>query len=77
VIATDAVSQQLIAMDNALNSIVVVDGRIVGTWKRTIRKRDVLVEVNIIERLDDAEGRAVTSAIHEYGDFLGLAVVVA
>lgn len=76
-IVKDAVSQQLIAMDNALNSIVVVDGRIVGTWKRTIRKRDVLVEVNIMERLDDVERRAVTSAIHEYGNFLGLPVAVA
>lgn len=76
-IVEDAISRQLIAMDNALNSIVIVDGQIVGTWKRTIRKRDLLVEVNILRRLDDAERRAVTSAIHEYGDFLGLAVVEA
>lgn len=76
-IVEEAVSRQLIAMDNALNSIVIVDGEIVGTWKRTVRKRDVLVEVNILRQLDRAERRAVTSAIHEYGDFLGLAAVEA
>ncbi|HSK48497.1 MAG TPA: winged helix DNA-binding domain-containing protein [Coriobacteriia bacterium] len=76
-IVDDATSRELIKMDNALNSIVVVDGRIVGTWKRTIRRHDVLVETNIMVPLTDLQERAVALAVREYGSFLGLPAVMA
>jgi hypothetical protein len=67
---------KLWAMGNALTYIVVVDGQIVGTWRRTIRRDAVVVETNIFTRLTEAEERAVAIAAQRYGKFLGLPVVL-
>jgi len=76
-IVDDETSRKLIAMDNALTSIVVVDGRIAGTWKRKLRKNDVVVETHLLVPLSDAEHKAVAAAVQEYGAFLGKSVVSA
>lgn len=65
---------KLWAMGNALSHIVVVDGQIIGTWKRTLKKDTVVIETNIFTRLTRAESRAVAAAVHQYGVFLGLPV---
>ncbi len=68
---------KLIALGNALAYIIVVNGQIVGTWKRTLRKDAVVIETNIFTRLTKAENRAVAVAAHQYGAFLDLPVVLA
>lgn len=60
---------------NAVINFVVVDGRIVGTWKRTLRKRKVIIGTTFLVRLTETEQEAVEVAVHQYGDFLGLPVV--
>jgi hypothetical protein len=52
--------------------IIVIDGRIRGTWKRTIKKKSVVVELNPFQALKTAERRAVTQVAEEYAEFLGL-----
>ena len=64
------------ALGNALSYILVVDGQIVGTWKRTIRKDAVAIEIDIFTRLTKAENRAVIEAARRYGKFLGLPVAL-
>jgi hypothetical protein len=64
------------ALGNALNYIVVIDGQIVGAWKRTLRKNAVIVETNLFRRLTETENRAVTAAAKRYGKFLELPVVL-
>ena len=63
-------------LGNALNYIIVLDGRIVGTWKRAIRKDGVLIEMDMFRPLTDAQGRAVAEAAEEYGAFHGLPVIM-
>jgi hypothetical protein len=65
---------RLWAMGNALSYIIVVDGQVVGTWKRTLRKGTVMIETNIFKRLTKAEKRAVAVAADRYGAFLELPV---
>lgn len=67
---------KLWAMGNALSYIIVVNGQIVGTWKRTLRKDEVVIEASLFTRLAEAESRAVAVAAHQYGEFLGLPVVL-
>ncbi len=67
-------SLKLQAMGNALTSITVVDGRLVGTWKRTLQKAAVVIETNTLSRLTKAQDRAVALAARRYGVFLGLPV---
>ena len=68
---------KLIALGNALNYIIVVNGQIVGTWKRTLRTGAVVIETNIFAPLTKAENRAVAVAARRYGAFLDLPVVLA
>jgi hypothetical protein len=59
----------------ALNAhIVIVDGQIVGGWRRTLKKDEVLVEFMLIAKLTQAQERAVAKAVSQYGEFLQLKV---
>lgn len=54
--------------------MAVVRGRVVGTWSRTERSRDVRVTVTPFEPLDPASLRALEAAAARYGAFLATPV---
>lgn len=55
---------------------IVINGQIAGTWKRTLKKDAVEVELNPFAPLTKDERKAVTAAAEKYGGFLGLKVVM-
>jgi hypothetical protein len=55
-----------------LDRAVVVDGRTVGSWKRTLTPARVEVEVTLFEPLVMRDMRAVEAAVQRLGRFLGL-----
>jgi hypothetical protein len=59
-------------LGNALGYILLVDGQVVGTWKRTFRKDSVLIQPNLFRALDEVEIPALATAAQKYGDFLEL-----
>lgn len=71
------VGTQLKALGNDLSYIIVVEGQIVGTWKRTIRKDSVVIQTKLLTQLTRAENRAILLAAQRYGEFLELPVTVA
>ena len=50
-------------------NVVVVDGQVVGMWKRTVRKKAVEVDV---EWFDEPRPAALADAAERYAGFLGL-----
>jgi hypothetical protein len=56
---------------------IVIDGRVAGTWKRTLKKNAVIIELSPFTSLTKAETRAITSAAQRYGAFLDLPVTLA
>lgn len=56
---------------------IVIGGRVVGHWRRALKKTAVIVEFTPFEPLTDAERQAVSAAAQRYGDFLGLSVTIA
>ena len=50
---------------------LVVNGQIVGGWKRILATRTVIVEPKPLIRLDEAERRAVDAAARKLGRFVG------
>jgi hypothetical protein len=50
---------------------IVVGGRVVGTWKRTLRKASIDIALNPFTHLGDSDERAIEAA-RSYGDFVGL-----
>ncbi len=72
-IVGDVPAEKLDSRGNVLfNHAVVVDGRVAGTWTRTLKKREVLVEVTAFGGLSKAVTRLVTEAAERYGEHLGL-----
>ena len=62
--------------DLVYGHILVIEGRVAGTWRRTLRKSEVAIETNTFAPLTRAESRAVAQAADRYGAFLGLPVVM-
>jgi hypothetical protein len=71
-IAAPEVQMEMAGMDNALQAIIVIDGRIAGSWRRIIQKDNVLVEIKPFRPLDESARRLVRVAAERYAEFLGL-----
>jgi hypothetical protein len=52
--------------------MVMDEGRVVGTWKRTLKAKEVKVLIEAFKPLAKAKREAVKKAADEYGRFLGL-----
>lgn len=59
---------------------VVVDGRVVGTWRRTLRRPkktpSVAIEVELFEAVPRAARRSIDAAAARYGEFHGCPATV-
>jgi hypothetical protein len=60
-----------------IGNVIVLDGQIVGTWKRTFEKDTVVVTLDAFTSLTEAENQAVAAAAQQYGAFLDMPVVLA
>lgn len=60
----------------SLGPVVVVDGQITGTWKRTINKNNIVLEVSHIKAFKKSLAPALAAAVERYSEFTGLPVVV-
>lgn len=60
------------ASGDLLANVIALDGLVVGKWRRTIGKREVLVEAKPLVPLDAAAREALEAEAARYGTFLGL-----
>ena len=60
-----------VSSNGMFSPTVIADGRVVGLWKRTLRRSDVRVAVTPFEPLG-VHRDALTDAARRYGRFLGL-----
>ncbi len=61
--------------NGVFNPTLVIHGRVVGTWRRTLKKKTVGITLSPFTPLMDADQPAVTAAAQRYADFLGLSLV--
>jgi hypothetical protein len=54
----------------------VVDGQVVGVWKRVLKSNSVVITPSYFTKLDKAQARAVAAAANRYGEFLDTTVVL-
>jgi hypothetical protein len=76
ILGTPEAAARLAALGNDLSYIVVVDGRVVGVWKRTVKKNAVMIESHLFAPLTPAEDAAIALAAQQYGAFLQLPAVL-
>ena len=56
--------------------VIVVDGQLVGGWKRTLTKTAAIVELRLLVGLTEPEQEAVVKAAQALGEFLELPLEV-
>jgi hypothetical protein len=66
--------EKLLAMGNALTSVVTIDGIIVGTWKRTVHKDSITIFLRLFEKHTPSEMKAIEREASLYGKFLNMPV---
>jgi hypothetical protein len=62
--------------DRIFSHYVVIDGQIVGSWKRTFAKGTVVIEFKPFAPWNDTEAEAINAAAHRFADFLGMPLEV-
>jgi len=61
-----------VAANGILTPTVLMGGLVVGTWKRSLRPREVVITVEAFRTLHKSERRNLAEQVAAYGDYLGL-----
>lgn len=56
------------------NPTIIRDGRLIGTWKRTLKAKSVVIDANPLAPMSEEEARAFTVAAARYAAFVNLRV---
>lgn len=64
------------SMGNTLQYVILIDGKFVGTGKRTLQKDSVIVQLNPLIELTQEEKEAIAEAAERFGAFLELPVTL-
>jgi hypothetical protein len=59
-----------------IGNVIVLNGQLVGGWRRTLSKKEVLVETTLIPKLGKAEKQLIEDAAERFGRFLNLPVSI-
>lgn len=76
--ALEPISSKREKSGNAVfSSSIVLGGRVVGSWTRTLKDSSVTITLRPFSAFSKAERQTVVEAAHRYGSFLGMRVVLA
>lgn len=64
--------KRLTPPNGMLPPTIVIDGRVVGTWKRTFEKGEVTIAANPFNPLNPIEWSALETAAQHFSEFLGM-----
>lgn len=62
--------------DAIFSNVVLIEGRVVGTWRHVAQQSTVRVTANLFRAATDDESGAIAAAAQRYGRFLGLTAEV-
>lgn len=57
-----------------LSNIIILNGQIVGGWKRTLTKNEVQIETSLITTLSQADKEHIQQAANRFGKFIELPI---
>ncbi len=66
--------KRVITTSDILSSVIILNGQVVGIWKRTLTKNAVFVNLSPFAPLNTAERQAIEVAVEHYAAFLNLCV---
>ena len=63
-------------MGNALTAVIILNGKVAGTWDKTLKKSTVEIRLNPFWEFDKDEQEALESEVARYGKFVGIPAVL-
>lgn len=67
-------SRHTLKLDSRANPLfqhtIILDGKVIGTWKREFKKNAVEVNTNIFESLSETEKKLLEQSVTQFGKFL-------
>jgi hypothetical protein len=75
-IASELVGERLGNLGNALTYLLVLDGQVIGSCRRTLQKKTVTVEVDSFQTLASDDREAISAAAQRFGRFLEQEAVI-
>jgi hypothetical protein len=64
------------SIENMMYPTIAIDGQIIGTWKRTFKKDEVIIDLKPAIQLNKAEKHVLDAAVRHFGKFLKMSVQV-
>lgn len=64
--------KSIILRNGIFKPVIILDGKAVGIWKRTLRKNHVMIEAEPFEKFTTSQITKIDRRSIEYGNFLGL-----
>lgn len=68
--------KKAVSNSGVFRPMVVVDGQIVGIWKRVFKDGTVAITLSPFRSFTDIENEALLTAVKQYGKFVGLTAVL-
>lgn len=72
-----AYGRRVIGINGLFNPAIVIGGRVVGTWKRTLKNGGVTIALDPFKPPNKTQLSAVRSAAKRYAAFIGLPIAIA
>lgn len=66
----------MISMGNALTAVIILNGKVAGTWDKALKKSTVEIRLNPFRQLKEDEQEALGSEVIRYGKFVGIPAVL-
>ena len=58
------------------NNVILIDGKIDGLWRRTIKPKSVIIEKKLFRSLSISEEKKLKEEFEKYGEFLNLSPII-
>lgn len=68
--------ERMISRGNALTAVIILDGRVAGTWNKTLKKNTVEIWLHPFRKFSADEQEALEAAADRYGKFVGIPSVL-
>lgn len=65
-------SKQVFTVNGIFSPVVIINGKIAAIWKRTITKKEVIIELQAFQKFTPPQKEGIKKAAKKYGRFIGL-----
>jgi len=62
--------EKMISRGNASTSVIILNGKVAGTWKKTLKKNTVEIRLNTFKKLNEYDQDALETQVSRYGEFI-------